>query len=153
MTVEPALSVFERQRKALLDDLMTFLRFETISAQPAHAGDCRKCAEWVRNQLAGAGLRAEIINTKGHPAVFADSGAVEGVARPTTLLFYGHYDVQPVGDPKLWHSPAFEPTLREGALYARGSADDKGQVFTHLAAMRCLQAAGLKLPLRLKFII
>ena len=152
MTLDPALKIFEQRRQAFLDDLMTFLRFQTISSQPAHAADLRHCAEWVRGQLAAAGLKAEIIPTQGHPAVFADSGPVPGAAGPT-LLVYGHYDVQPIGDPKLWTSPAFEPAIRDSIIYARGSADDKGQVMAHLAAVRCLHDAGIKPPVRIKFIL
>lgn len=152
MIVDPALGIFDRQRQAFLDDLMAFLRFQTISAQPAHASDLRRCAEWICGQLAAAGLRAEIISTPGHPAVFADTGPGDAPSAPT-LLVYGHYDVQPVGDETLWHSPAFEPAIRDGAIFARGSADDKGQIMTHLAAMRCLREAGIQLPVRIKFLL
>src|SRR5690606_8737411 len=131
----------DQHRDAFLEDLLTFLRFPTISAQSQHAGDVRACAEWVRGQLAVAGLNAEIVETARHPVVFADSGPAEAPGAPT-LLFYGHYDVQPIGDESLWHSPAFEPTIRDGAIFARGASDDKGQVFTHLAAMRSWKAVG-----------
>lgn len=151
MSTKTAIQAFDDRRQAFLDDLFTFLRFPTISAQPARAGDVRACAEWIRAQLASAGLQAEVLPTAKHPAVFADSGPVDGGG--PTLLFYGHYDVQPIGDEKLWHSPPFEPTVRDGAIFCRGSADDKGQIMTHLAAMRSLHAAGLKPPVRVKFII
>jgi acetylornithine deacetylase/succinyl-diaminopimelate desuccinylase-like protein len=175
--IDSALNIFDRRRQAFLDDLMSFLRFQTISAQPAHASDMRRCAEWIRDQLTAAGLQARILPTAGHPAVFADTGPVDAPETPAksplserrkttpepraasggrmapTILVYGHYDVQPVGDPKLWTSPAFEPVVRDGIIYARGAADDKGQVMTHLAAMRCLGEAGSKLPVRIKFIL
>lgn len=153
MTVQPALTAFDRQRKALLDDLFAFLRFPTISAQPAHAGDMLRCAQWLAAQLESAGLAAEVVRTAGHPVVFADSGPVKEDSPAMTLLVYGHYDVQPVGDEKLWDSPPFEPTIRDGAIFARGSADDKGQVMTHVAALRCLHGAGVRLPVRIKLLI
>ncbi|MHC4798900.1 MAG: M20/M25/M40 family metallo-hydrolase, partial [Planctomycetota bacterium] len=84
--------------------------------------------------------------------VFADSGPVEGNDQAPTLLCYGHYDVQPIGDPDLWDTPAFEPTIREGTIYARGSADNKGQLMTHLAAMRSWHQTVGKFPIRIKFL-
>ncbi len=153
MSVQAAIETFNRQREGFMADLLTFLRFETISAQSAHAPDLRACAAWIRDQLAEAGLNARVADTGGHPLVLADSGPPPGKPTAPTLLFYGHYDVQPIGDPALWHSPPFEPTLRDGAIFARGSADDKGQVMTHLAAMRCWRQTGAPLPVRVKFII
>lgn len=153
MNIEPAIQVFDRHRQAYLEELMALLRFETISAQPAHADDMRRCADWIRERLTAAGLHAEVLTTRGHPAVFADTGAPASGGSGPTLLVYGHYDVQPVGDAKLWISPAFEPTIRDGAIFARGSADDKGQVFIHVVAMRCLKEAGMSLPIRIKFVI
>ncbi len=152
MIAEPAIQVFDQRRGDFLQDLLTFLRFETISAQSEHAGDVRACADWVCEQLRSGGLAAEVIATAGHPVVFADSGPAAGRNAPT-LLFYGHYDVQPVGDPALWSSPPFEPTIRDGAIYARGSADDKGQVMTHLAAMRCWHTVHRQWPVRIKFLL
>jgi acetylornithine deacetylase/succinyl-diaminopimelate desuccinylase-like protein len=149
MSVDAAIRVFDQRRDAYLQDLLTFLRFPTISAQSAHAGDVKACAEWVRRKLADAGLHTELIETEGHPIVFADSGPALTPDAPT-LLFYGHYDVQPLGDERLWKTPGFEPTIRDGAIYARGSADDKGQVMTHLAALQCWSATGTTWPCRIK---
>jgi acetylornithine deacetylase/succinyl-diaminopimelate desuccinylase-like protein len=153
MTVQTAIAAFEKQKDSFLADLMRFLRFETISTQSERAGDMRQCAAWIRDQLAAAGVRAEILETGGHPAVFADTGPAPAQPSPPTFLFYGHYDVQPTGDASLWNSPPFEPTVRDGAIYARGSADDKGQVMTHLAAMRCWHAVSDSWPCRVKFLI
>jgi len=153
MMLESAIAAFDGRRDAFLADLMTFLRFETISTQPEHAGDLCECAAWVRQQLAAAGLAAEILSTAGHPAVFADSGPPDGAQAGPTLLFYGHYDVQPAGDPGLWASPPFEPAVRDGAIYARGSADNKGQLMTHLAAIRSWHAVSETWPVRVKFLI
>ncbi len=153
MTPESAIAAFDKQREAFLADLMTFLRFRTISTQPEHAGDLSECAQWICRQLVAAGLAAEIIPTAGHPAVFADSGPPEAGQANITLLFYGHYDVQPTGDLSLWDTRPFEPTIRDGAIYARGSADDKGQLMTHLTAVRCWRATHERWPVRIKFLI
>jgi acetylornithine deacetylase/succinyl-diaminopimelate desuccinylase-like protein len=150
MSAAQAIQHFDQHRDQFLQDLLTFLRFQTISAQSQHAGDLRACAEWIRSQLTSAGLAAQILETGGHPAILADTGPA---ASNLTLLFYGHYDVQPIGDESLWKSPPFEPTLRDGAYFARGSADDKGQVMTHLAAMRSWKATGKPWPVRIKFLI
>jgi len=150
---DSAIAYFDKHRDAFLADLMEFLRFRTISTQPEHARELQQCAHWICKQLTTAGFKTEIIPTANNPIVFADSGPTADNSHSTTLLFYGHYDVQPVGDPNLWNSPAFEPTIREGAIYARGSADDKGQLMTHLAAMRCWHEAVGTLPLRIKFLI
>jgi acetylornithine deacetylase/succinyl-diaminopimelate desuccinylase-like protein len=150
MTADRAIAYFDQHREEFLQDLLAFLRFPTISAQSQHKSDIAACAEWIKKQLAAAGLQVEIIPTKGHPVVFADSGPA---ASKTTILFYGHYDVQPIGDEKLWKSPAFEPQIRDGIIFARGSADDKGQVMTHLAAVRSWKATGEAWPIRIKFLI
>jgi acetylornithine deacetylase/succinyl-diaminopimelate desuccinylase-like protein len=150
MTSKAARSVFEQNRDSWLSSLMTFLRFPTISTEREQTADMQTCAEWIRDQLAAAGLQAQILQTAGHPAVFADTGPVPGAP---TFLVYGHYDVQPVGDLTLWQSPPFEPTIRNGAIYARGSADDKGQVMVHLAALKCWQSTGQPWPVRIKLLI
>ncbi len=150
MTSPSAQSLFDQNKESWLASLLTVLRFPTISTLPEHADDMRRCAEWVREQLAAAGLATEIMPTEGHPAVFADTGPVAGAP---TFLVYGHYDVQPPGDLGLWTSPPFEPTIRDGAIYARGSADDKGQVMIHVAALRSWRATGQPWPVRVKLLI
>ena len=103
-----------------------------MSTLPAHAADCRRAAEWLRNELTRLGCPVvNLIEGDGHPVVWAESPPVPG--RPT-LLIYGHYDVQPPDPLEEWDSPPFEPTVRDGRLYARGAADDKGQVFCLLKA-------------------
>lgn len=153
MSVDAAIDLFNEKREAFLADLNTLLRFESVSAQREHAKDVQNCAAWIRDQLALAGFDAQVMPTAGHPVVFADSGPVPSDQPVPTLLFYGHYDVQPPGDLKLWDSPPFEPTVRDGRIYARGSADDKGQIMTHLAAMRCWNETHQHLPVHIKFII
>ena len=136
-------SDFEEQLKALI-------RIPSVSAQPDHNADTRRAAEFVRVDLAAIGLQAELIETKGHPIVYAESLKAPG--KPT-LLIYGHYDVQPPEPLEPWLSPPFEPTVREGNLYARGATDDKGQMFTHLKAAEAWLKAGGGLPLNVKFLI
>jgi acetylornithine deacetylase/succinyl-diaminopimelate desuccinylase-like protein len=134
---------FEEQLKALL-------RIPSVSAQPDHNADTRRAAEFVGDDLRSMGLDVELVATKGHPIVFARGPRV---ACAPTLLIYGHYDVQPPEPLEPWLSPPFEPTIRDGNLYARGATDDKGQMFTHLkAAEAWLKGAGT-VPLNLKFII
>ncbi len=116
-------------RAALFD----FLRIPSVSARSEHAADTRRAAEWVRNRMEGSGLEASILETGGHPVALGEwRGA--GPDAPT-LLIYGHYDVQPPEPLDLWTSPPFEPQVRDGRIYARGAADDKGQLFLHLAAL------------------
>ncbi|NLX13570.1 MAG: dipeptidase [Phycisphaerales bacterium] len=151
--IASASSVFESRQEAFLADLFSFLRFPSISTAPEHKPDMLACAEWIVRQLAASGLHAKIMSTGGHPAVFADSGPPEANRAAPTILCYGHYDVQPIGEQVLWESPPFEPTIRDGAIYARGSADNKGQLMTHLAAVRCWKEAAGQLPIRVKFLI
>jgi len=129
-----------------------FLRIPSVSAQPAHAGDCRAAAAWLVKELQAIGFTAEIRETKGHPVVVAHHPGPGGDARP--LLYYGHYDVQPAEPFELWTSPPFEPTIAQGkngpVTVARGAVDDKGQVMTWLAAMRAWHevAGGPPAPVR-----
>jgi acetylornithine deacetylase/succinyl-diaminopimelate desuccinylase-like protein len=131
--------------------LNDFLRIESISTDPEHKGDMRLGAEWVQRVLTECRIKCEVLDTPGHPCVLADSGP--GSSGGPTVLIYGHYDVQPTGDLSLWHSPPFEPTVRDGLLYARGSADDKGQVLAHVLAAECWMKVAGRLPIRVKFLI
>jgi acetylornithine deacetylase/succinyl-diaminopimelate desuccinylase-like protein len=141
-----------QHRDRLLDELKDFLRIPSISTAPEHAGDVKRAAEWVAAKLRDAGLEnVEIIPTQRHPLVYADWLHAPG--KPTVLC-YGHYDVQPPDPLELWHTPPFEPTERDGNLYARGSADDKGQMYMHIKAIEALRAVrGGSLPLNVKFLI
>jgi acetylornithine deacetylase/succinyl-diaminopimelate desuccinylase-like protein len=134
-----------------MDDLIQFLRIPSISALPEHAGDVRRAAGFVHDWLAKAGLKnARIIEGSGHPLVYADW--LEAPGKPT-LLLYGHYDVQPPDPLDEWVSPPFEPVVRDGNLYARGAADDKGQLFILMEAVgRLLRERGL-LPVNVRFLI
>ncbi len=135
----------------LRGELFEFLRIPSVSARPEHRGDTRAAAEWLRDRLARAGLETDILETEGHPVVLGEwRGA--GPEAPT-LLIYGHYDVQPAEPLELWTSPPFEPTVRDGRIYARGVADDKGQVFLHLAALEHLLATAGTLPVNVVVLV
>jgi len=135
----------------VLAELGAFLRIPSVSTLAAHAGDVQQAARWVADYLTRAGLdHTEIIPTAGHPLVYADWLHAPG---QPTLLIYGHYDVQPPDPLDAWHSPPFEPTVRNGNLYARGAADDKGQVYVHLKAVEQLLRAEGALPINIRFLL
>jgi acetylornithine deacetylase/succinyl-diaminopimelate desuccinylase-like protein len=125
------------------DELFDLLRIPSVSARSEHAGDVRRTAEWVRDSLARIGLEASIHNTPGHPIVLGEWRKAKGAP---TVLVYGHYDVQPAEPLELWESPPFEPTIRDGRIYARGSVDDKGQLFLHVKALEAHLAVRGALP-------
>src|SRR6186713_634657 len=114
---------------AFEDELCELLRIASVSADSRRKPDVRRAAEWVAGQFRGLGMKTEICETKGNPIVFAEHLAAPGAP---TVLVYGHYDVQPPDPLDLWKTPPFEPTRRDGNLYARGATDDKGQMFTHI---------------------
>jgi len=150
MTIDDAAGLFERDFESYVKALTTFLSIPSLSARPEHADDMARCAAWLRDRLTAAGLEADVLPTAGHPVVVADSGPPEENPDAPTILLYGHYDVQPPGDETLWHTSPFEPTVRDGAVFARGSADNKGQLMTHLAALASLHDAGRRPPVRVK---
>src|SRR6202050_1556019 len=134
-----------------LHDLYELPRIPSVSAQSQHKGDIELAAKWVAERLRGAGLdRVEIVPTKMHPLVYGES--LQAPGKPT-VLFYGHYDVQPAEPLDLWTSPAFEPTVRDGNRYGRGTADDKGQVHIHIKALAALRKTAGKLPINVKVMI
>jgi len=138
-------------RDALLSELNEFLAIPSISTLPAHAEDCRRAARWLMAKFRALGCPVvELLEGSGHPVVWAESPRVEG--KPT-ILCYGHYDVQPVDPVDEWISPPFEPTVRDGKLYARGAVDDKGQVFAILQAYQSVLDSAGNPPLNVHFII
>jgi len=151
-TLEPAVRSFvETNRDRFLDELKTFLRIPSVSTLPDHAADVRRAAEFVASALRDAGMEnVRVIPTAGHPLVYGDWLHAPG---KRTVLCYGHYDVQPPDPLDEWITPPFEPTLRDGNLYARGSADDKGQMYMHIKAVEALRAVNGKLPVNVKFLI
>ena len=127
-----------------LDEVFEFLRMPSISTKSEHDSDTRSTAEWLGERMRAAGLDAEVCETPGHPIVVGEwRGA--GPEAPTVLI-YGHYDVQPPEPLGPWLSPPFEPTIRDGNIYARGSADDKGQLYMHVKAIEALLAVSGSLP-------
>ncbi|WP_262174519.1 dipeptidase [Saccharococcus sp. Marseille-Q5394] len=142
---------FTSKREEHLEQLKDFLRIPSISALSEHKSDMQKAAEWLKDSFHQAGLEnLSIDETEGHPVVYGDWLHAEG--KPT-ILFYGHYDVQPVDPLNLWESGPFEPEVRDNKLYARGASDDKGQVFMHIKAVEALMNENGSLPVNVKFII
>jgi acetylornithine deacetylase/succinyl-diaminopimelate desuccinylase-like protein len=141
----------EDNHERFLAQLKELLAIPSISTQPELKAEVQRCAEWLRAHLDEMGMqRAEILQTEGHPAVY---GEWLGAPGQPTLLLYGHYDVQPVDPVELWTSPPFEAAVRDGRLYGRDTADDKGQFFIHLKAIEaCLRTSG-GLPVNLKVIL
>jgi acetylornithine deacetylase/succinyl-diaminopimelate desuccinylase-like protein len=133
---------------AWLEELSEFLRIPSISADAAHADDVRRAAEWVRDFVREAGGEAELVETETFPLVVGEIRASGGGDAPTVLV-YGHFDVQPPGPTEEWETPAFEPTVQDGWLYGRGTADDKGQLYTLLKAAALLAEAG-ELPVNVR---
>ena len=152
MSIERVEAYIELQRGEFVERLKDLIRIPSVSAQPAHNADTRRAAEFIAADLKRSGLAVEVIETPGHPIVYAERLAHPG--KPTVLV-YGHYDVQPAEPLEPWLSPPFEPTERDGNLYARGATDDKGQMFTHLKAAEAWMHAGVEggLPLNVKFLI
>jgi acetylornithine deacetylase/succinyl-diaminopimelate desuccinylase-like protein len=141
----------ERERERHLEELQQYLRIPSISTDPAYAGEVGRCADWLIDRMREAGLTAERIATAGHPLVYAEwSGA--GPSKPT-VLFYGHYDVQPPDPLDEWRHPPFEPTLEGEQLVARGATDDKGQSYCHLKGVEAMLAERGSLPVNVKFIV
>ena len=150
MTIDQVDAYLESHRDDFEEDLKALLRIPSVSAQPDHDADTRRAAEFVRDDLREMGVPADLIPTEGHTIVFGERLDAPG---GPTLLIYGHYDVQPAEPLGPWTSPPFEPTIRDGNVYARGATDDKGQMLTHLkAAEGWLKAIG-RLPINVKFLI
>jgi acetylornithine deacetylase/succinyl-diaminopimelate desuccinylase-like protein len=128
-------------------ELFDFLRIPSVSARPEYNGETARAAEWLAGSMRAAGLETEILPTGGHPVVLGEwRGA--GPGRPTVLV-YGHYDVQPAEPLELWTTPPFEPTVRAGRVYARGSVDDKGQLFLHIKAIESHLVVRGRLPINI----
>ncbi len=140
----------EKNKGRFLDELFELLRIPSVSAKSEHKGDMNICAEAVRQKLLEAGVeKAEIFATEGHPIVYAEK--IIDASKPTVLV-YGHYDVQPADPLELWHSGPFEPVIKDGKIYARGSADDKGQFYMHVKALETMVKTN-SLTTNIKFII
>ncbi|MFO7609526.1 MAG: dipeptidase [Candidatus Krumholzibacteriia bacterium] len=150
MASEKVLAHLDAHRQQHVDQLCEFLRIPSVSSQAEHKDDVRRACAFVADELRALGLDVEVVETDGHPLVYA-----QGEQRPDrrTLLFYGHYDVQPVDPLELWRTPPFEPRVEDGIVYARGASDDKGQVFAHFKALEAYVKTGTDLPVNVKFIV
>ena len=138
------------QGDRMLDELKQLLRIPSVSTSPNHAGDCRRAADWVADHLRALGCPSvELVASETHPVVVADGPRVPG--KPTVLV-YGHYDVQPPEPLELWDSPPYEPTIRDGNIYARGATDDKGQFFAVVKAFEAVMRGGTP-PVNVRFLI
>jgi acetylornithine deacetylase/succinyl-diaminopimelate desuccinylase-like protein len=140
----------EQTKEGRMNDLFTFLRFPSISAQTNHKDDVIACCNWLDTYLQKIGFKTKIFPTKRHPVLYA-----EFMISPQlpTVLYYGHYDVQPPEPFELWESKPFDPAIRGGYIYARGAVDDKGQVFAHVKGMEAILKSGRQFPVNIKFII
>lgn len=145
------ISYIEENKNRYIEELSDFLRMESISSSLQHKDETRRCAQWVETHLRDLGMEnVEFIETEDHPIIYAEWMGAPG--KPTVLL-YGHYDVQPVDPIELWTNGPFEPTIRNGDIYARGSTDDKGQVFTHFKSVEAYMKQNKSLPVNLKMVI
>ena len=149
--MKDVIAYLEESHASHLEELQEFLRIPSISTDAEHRADMVRAAEFVADQLHRAGVSsAEVCPTEGHPIVFGERS--DNPANPTVLI-YGHYDVQPVDPIDLWESPPFEPTIRDGRLYARGSADDTGQVMIHFKSVEAFNRVRGELPVNVKYLI
>ncbi len=155
--LQPVLDLIDASQSQRLDRLMALLRFPSIGTDPKHASDCNAAAEWVMNTLANMGMSARVAETSGNPVVLA-SYQPPGNPHVPHVLFYGHYDVQPSDPADLWTNPPFVPTIRQhqngrDAVFARGAADDKGQLLTFIEASRAWLSVHGTLPFALTVLI
>jgi len=140
----------DQNQQRFLEEMLELLRIPSVSAKTEHKQDMRKCAELVKQRLLNSGAdKAEVMETAGHPVVYAEK--IIDPSKPTVLV-YGHYDVQPAEPLELWHSGPFEPVIKDGKVYARGSADDKGQFYMHVKAMETMAKTN-SMETNIKFLI
>jgi len=144
------LSRIDTEKETYLEELKDYIRIPSISTDPAYKAEVLRAAEFLEGKLRDAGLKTERIQTAGHPLVYAEWLGAPG--KPT-VLFYGHYDVQPADPLELWRNPPFEPTVEGDKLVARGSTDDKGQSYTHVKAVAAMLAERGSLPVNVKFLV
>ena len=149
--MEKVVNYINSHKDIYVEELKQFLRIPSISTLAEKKPDMKTAAEFVAGKLRSAGMEnVKIIETKGHPLIYADW--LNATGKPTVLI-YGHYDVQPVDPINLWDSPPFEPTIKDGKIYARGATDDKGQMYIHIKTVEAFMKTQGSLPLNVKFII
>lgn len=150
MSIDAVETYLQKNAERFVGDLSELLRIPSVSADSAFKADVRRAADAVARQMQQAGLKTELAETPGNPIV---CGSLTDAPGAPTVLIYGHYDVQPPDPLADWVSPAFEPTVRDGKIYARGATDDKGQMLTHIKAIEAWTKAAGKLPVNVKVII
>jgi acetylornithine deacetylase/succinyl-diaminopimelate desuccinylase-like protein len=150
--MQAVLDYLKQHEPRFVRELCEYVRFPSVSAQPEHREDVAACANWLREHCQNLGLETELCPTPGHPIVLARTFQKRDPQRPHFVI-YGHYDVQPTEPLDLWTSPPFEPRLSDGALFARGASDNKGQHFAHLKAIEACLRTGTPLPCDLTFLI
>mgnify|MGYP001186448015 CR=1 FL=1 len=148
--IDRVIAYLQSEQQAAVDRLCQFLRIPSVSADSKYASDVRRAAEWVGSFLRDAGLKTETIENHGHPLILAETPHQDGLP---IVLIYGHYDVQPAENIHLWTSSPFEPTIRNGAIYARGASDDKGQLLTHMLSVQAWKQVTGSWPVNFKFIV
>ncbi len=150
--MEKLFSYIDQNKERYVSELVEFLEIPSISSLSEHNEDTLSCANWVVDHIKSIGIEnAQLVTTPGHPIVYAEW--LEAGENAPTILIYGHYDVQPVDPIELWTTKPFEPTIRDGKIYARGASDDKGQVLVHLKAIEALFKTYGKLPVNIKLMI
>lgn len=150
-SLEQLKKYFNAHKEKLINDYFTFLKFESVSSEPSYKPQVKACLDWLVDYVKNIGFKVEVWPTSGHPTLYAYNTDA-GPSQPT-LLIYNHYDVQPVDPLELWDSPPFDPTVREGQVYARGAQDNKGQCFYVLLALKALMEQNGKLPVNVKLCI
>ncbi len=140
----------DEKEAGYLEELKEYLRIPSVSTDPEYEAEVLRCSEFLLDKLRAAGLEAQAIETDGNPLIYAEWTKAEG--KPT-VLFYGHYDVQPADPIEEWRSPPFEPTEEGDLLVCRGSTDDKGQSYTHVKAVEALLETRGELPVNVKFLV
>ena len=153
MGMQAVLDYLKANQARFLDELCDYVRFPSVSAQPAHAGDMVACANWIVERCQAIGLEARVCPTAGHPIVLAKTPPAKTAGRRPRFLVYGHYDVQPPEPFELWKTPPFEPRIAGRSLFARGASDNKGQNLAHLKAVEAYLKTGTELPCDLTFVI
>lgn len=147
---QDVLTRIDGEKEGYLEELKDYIRIPSISTDPDYKGEVLRAAEFLVGKMREAGLEAEQIETAGHPLVYGEW--LQAPGKPT-VLFYGHYDVQPVDPIELWRNPPFEPTVEGDKLVARGATDDKGQSYAHLKAVAAMLAERGSLPVNVKFLV
>jgi acetylornithine deacetylase/succinyl-diaminopimelate desuccinylase-like protein len=150
MALEEVLYYLDEHQEEHLGQLCDFLKIPSISTQKEFREGIRQAVDFLVAELTALGLNPEIIETEGHPLIYAQSTHKKGLP---TLLFYGHYDVQPVDPVEQWDSPPFVPQIKDGWVYARGASDDKGQMYSHIKAIEAFVRTGTNLPVNIKMLL